>query len=420
MIKRKKTASLLLALLTAVSMTACNEVPEDVKSRAEAQKGADESVETDEQGRVKIKNLTFDCAPEPYDPDNIYIFKEDEGRGYDESSDYSELKNKLIRAGKELMGFDISPDEIEIATEKDYPVYDEEGKEIPGKKREIKDPDAYYWSEEKKQGITMYETSDLFHMSRWDNYTGKYPYSYFYRDIYYPWSYPEDKLVMNDHSEMTIKEAVEEGEELIAKAKDIGMLDDKVDIALSKISVQHSDGDGVIIVLYYTKTYKGVRFLEEGITINNFGDDRMLFTQLRIDLVGKGNVFRMNNTPSYRIEEPTEKVEIITYDEARHIVAEGLAPNMVFTVKEAHLCYAESLKGDFVVKKSGYRPMWEFVLYDPSRKRKIYSMNDILNGNKDVISDMDFPKTIALVDAVNGDLYYINPFDQVMSVTENK
>lgn len=416
--KKNKASGIILAVLTALSMTACNEVPEDVKSRAEQQKAPTASIETDEQGRVRINNLTFECCPEPYDPNNIYEFKRADGELYDEAKDYSELKSKVIRAGREILGIDISEGEIEIATEKDLPVYDEEGKEIPGKKREVRDPDANFYSEG-KGSVVLHETGDSIFMYAYSGYTGKYPDRYFYRDIYYPWSYPEDKVVMNDRSEMTIREAVDKGEEIINKIKDIGIVNSMTELTLSKISVQHSDGDGAVIELYYSKKLGGVRFLEDGCESNIRGDERISGFQFKIGLMGKDKVLSVISN-SQQTEKPTEKVRVMTYEDARQRVAEALAPNLVYTVREAHLCYAEVWKGDFVVTRSGYRPMWEFVLYDPSRRKKIFSMNDLLNGTMDNTAFSDFPKAAALVDAQNGDVYYLNPFEQVISIRKSE
>lgn len=411
----KKLSGIFLTALTAALMTACNEVPEDVKSRAEAQKSPSDSVVTDGQGREKIKNITFDCAPDPYDPDKVYLLKVDRGMEYDENKDYSGLVNKVITMGKDVFGLDLKASDVEVARDKDLPVWDlKTGKIDPDKKNIVTDPDAVYFDDlisvefhESGEGFSLYNSTGL---------TGTLYDGYFYRDIYYPWSYPEDRLVMNDSSTMTIKEAVDQGEELLNKLRNIGVFDERKEITLGKIAVKHGDGDGVIIALYYTESFDGVRFCEDGILAVNNNGARMLPSELVIEFNGSGKIFKSHSRYNFKPVEQPEKVDIMTFADAKKRLADGLAPNLTFTVRESQLVYSPIAKENGVEE---YHPMWEFVLDDPSRKRMYFSVNDNMGNNPYRSTAMDFPKKTALVDALNGDIYYIDPFQNLSEVYSN-
>ncbi|MBR6044542.1 MAG: hypothetical protein IKP47_02785 [Ruminococcus sp.] len=401
---------ILSVLAAALLLAGCNEVPEDVISRAEEQEGRiSGEVTVDSEGKEKIGSIIFDCTLDPIEADKVSLLKIREPLLYDKNKDYSGLAEKAARVGREILGADLSKEDITIAYVST----------LPPEARisdEIVDPDASYSSDECM--ISLYETGESFSLYNYKNVTGNNMLAYFWRDIYLPWNYPDDKYYMNDNSEMTIAEALTQGQEIVDKLRDIGLFDENAEFEASKIAVLHNDGDGVMFSLSYTRKLFGVPVSEDGSIINQYGSTRILGSELRIVFAGNGDPYFIENPRAYRVESETvDPGELITYEEAKKAVGTGLAKNLTYTVKEAALRYTAAVSDDNALPTE-YRPMWRFVLEDPNRKRKRYSQIDIDEGR--IHSWDDYPRVTAFVDAIDGTLYYCDALNGNISVKKTE
>lgn len=96
-------------------MTACNKVPEDVKSRTAEQN--EEIIRTyiDSEGNEKIAekigSVTFACDPDPINTSEFYILRSPTKEKYDPEKDYSSYIQKMNKAAQELFGFEVKEDE---------------------------------------------------------------------------------------------------------------------------------------------------------------------------------------------------------------------------------------------------------------------------------------------------------------------
>ena len=231
--------------------------------------------------------------------------------------------------------------------------------------------------------------------------------------MFTPYSYPDIEYDMNDGTKMTIKQALEQAEEIIKKAGELGIMDKAYSLSLKTISIHDTGESGKLIYLYYTKKAFGLGMNIDGFfqLFNADGKDRQVRqSYFGIMFAGNNDPLKIINYCSDSIEEKEKtELKIKTYDEAKKALAEGFAKNLTYTVTEAGLRYTCVFSQ--LDRQHTYRPMWTFVLDDPTEKR-----------NKDIeITDTDyFPRVTAYVDAINGDIYYSNPFNQTFSSSKAK
>lgn len=399
-----KKANLFLAILMAFTVSGCQEVPEDVKSRAEEQFGVtashtdtDSGEKTDVVGNEKIGSITFECEPGPIETDEFYILKTEIWKSDADDVDLDELKEKMKRAAKDLVDIDVNINEIdpEMAV-----VLDPETGELTDEKWFS----AFFFQNEDGAARIYAGSNDFFFAS--EKKANGNPFDYGERTVYMPDDYPDTVYDMNDGSQMTISQAIDQGDEIIKKMYANELFDKDLTFDLYRIAVHETDDDN-IIKLFYRMKRSGLYLTNDGIfAFSEFDRVSMQYSYLTIDLIGDGSPHELSTRLCDRIAEKEKVDKIISYEDAKQRLGKGLAKNLVYTVTEAELRYCCLFKQIDTVNV--YRPMWCFVLYDPADKR---------NTLPETLSWEPYPRVTAFVDAINGDLYYCNPFDQSFGKT---
>jgi len=407
-----KKAGIILAAVMALTISGCSEVPEDVRSRTEERQDGDVTrTVVDSNGNEtvieKIGNITFNCEPEPIVASEFYILKSRVGEEYDETKNYIELKDKLRKASKEFFGLELTEEQITVHGSEGEPLTDDNGKPI--------DTVEMAWAvyNDEHHNFELTDWSDSFTLWGSDKAKGMLVHKYLEREVYFPDSYPNTEYDMNDGSKMTVAKAVEQGEAIVRKCGELGLLEKNVTPVLSRIAV-HKTSEGNVINLFYRKKVCGVYLNSDGLLNFDPKSDELRYSYFDISFIGDNDVYFIRNTFS-DILEKGEKVDIMPYSEARQRVGNGLAKNMVYTVTEAGLRYTCIYKQ--LEKQQEYHPMWCFVLEDHNLEHRTYKEEQLMTDEK-VDSSQYYKRVTAFVDAVTGDLYYCDPFDGVLSVSE--
>ncbi|MBR1384876.1 MAG: hypothetical protein IJ555_13885 [Ruminococcus sp.] len=265
----------------------------------------------------------------------------------------------------------------------------------------------------------VYESSDTFDFydSR-ESVASEWPDLYIERHIYSPEVYPDSKFAMEDGSEMTVDEALAQAEKIIEKVYSNELLDRSVGLKLSRIGVHKVDDGNYVINLRYRQIREGLPVNDDGTyTFIDFDDKQMKFTYFDISFIGNDHPMFIRNMGSTAVESKEKLESIMSWEEAKKALADGLAPNMKFTVTEAGLRYC--CITDSVSEYDYLRPMWTFVLEDPTFDNKTIKKEDL--GNLEVASPFQYyQRTMGYVDAVTGDVYYLNCSTQTFAKYDNK
>lgn len=414
MLKQK----LIPVLSSLMLLTACNEAPDDVKSRAEEQNGSSGDTVAVGEGET-IRNITFSCEPDKTETDEFYILR---SQPYPIDTDlspelpkenYAEQIDRLKAASKELLGFELSDDRILV-----HGRLGEEKPETASRNGTTieyvgyNDPDYYSENPILAELYGESDTFDLYDFRGTDD--GTWPNMYLEREVYYPEEYPDTSYEMLDGSEMTIADAVSQGDEIIEKIYSLELLDSSVGLRLSKIAVHRTDAGKDVINLRYRQIRSGLPLNDDGyMTLTSLSDKQLKYTYFDISFMGSDHPMMIRNMNSSRIES-TEKVDkLMSYEDAQQRLAAGLAENMTFTVTEAGLRYCGLYSQ--TDKYDEYHPMWVFVLKDPTlEEEELLTPEDMGNLEK-VDSFQYYKRTMGFVDALNGDLYYYDPKNGTLS-----
>jgi hypothetical protein len=222
--------------------------------------------------------------------------------------------------------------------------------------------------------------------------------------------------ISDDGLSLKISEALSQADEIIKKIYSLGLFDDGVELKLEKIAIHQPDCDGKVINLRYRHIRYGLPLNDDGFfTFTSFDDDQIRYVYFDISFAGDGYPMLIrNNSSSIGSTEKVDKV--MSYSEAQKRLANGLAKNLTFTVTEAGLRY--TCFTPVTEEIEVYHPMWAFVLYDPTFEKHKYTVEDMNNGIDKANPFQYYDRTMAYVDAINGDLYYYNPTGKVLSVSK--
>ena len=397
-----------------LALSSCNEVPEDVKSRAAEQNGdtdskvqavvVDES--TGEQHTAdKIGNITFDCTPEPTEANDFYVLKSRAVKKPDANDHHTELAAKMQKCSKELMGVDTALDRITITTGKT----DESG--------QVTDlcyfPSAMY-NDDNGHTFEIFEGNDSFVFYNSERATGTVLQTYLEREVYFPDACPYTEYQMNDGSRMTIAKAREQADAIIKKCRELELLDKNVTLVLDKVAIHKTDGEGDVIDLFYRKKEFGVYLNSDGLLSYIYGEEEeaLRYSFFEISFLGDNDPLRIKNLYS-DILEKGESVGVMSFDEAKQRLVTGLAKNKVYTIKEAELRYTCICTNN--APQNTYRPMWCFILEDSNLEHRTYTPEEAVIS---IDNTQFYRRVTAFVDAVNGDIWYCDPFNRIISKQE--
>lgn len=411
-----KISTLLFAVIIAASMTSCNEVPEDVKSRAEEQQEIQrqsqqeekqnnnttpsDSLEGDAQTGLSYpkklvyksldevkkeaenftftntSNLRFECSAPKISAEKVYtLTMNDPTPKVVTDKD----KEKLIKGLDSVFGIKLALADIK-----------EVGSEM------IKDYVFARGSNDRGSGL-IYNGRSTFKLMRKTNFFIDLLSLYDIGNKYTADNYPDQSYKMLDGKEMTIFEAINVGNDCIAKLKEIGAFDDGEEDVLTHI-ITYTDESGTTISLHYRQVRYGLEVDDGGFALDTATDTtslKMRSPLLEIVFVEKGTPLTIDNYLSDGVHEKQEEVNILTLSSAVKRLSTGLAQNLNSSVYDVQLRYCCAFK-DNTEEIRTYRPMWCFTLSDPCKGK---------HGS----NFYPLPRKMAYVDALNGDIYYSDP-----------
>ena len=373
------------AAVIALAMAGCNEVPEDVKSRAEQQQQQTSSRSVGDTGDTAdpSKNsdadptgITIACKPDPINTDKFYILKTPdylEGRFDDEDA------KRLCSIMNGVFGTSFTVEDVE----KEYMGSATNGGIV---------------GENYGGNIGHTGPSFLFSLK------GDIPIPEQIKDLgaydlkrYTPDNYPKEKLVMTDGKELAIEDAIKQTDGYIRSLKEYIISKDE-ELRLCGIYIGDT-GCGAELILEYEQMHYGLPLDNGGFLafpaepdIDLKAESAMRSGSFTALYLNSERPLRLWNCTDNTFVEKQEIDKILTFEEASKKLTDTLAENMTFTVEEAALKYCCYYTADADVSSYTYRPMWTFVLKE-QHDRKGY---------------LQFlrPRIMGYVDAVNGDVYY--------------
>ena len=399
---KKRFITALMAI--SLCLVSCSNAPEDVRSRTEEQNNISPNAVIDSV-REKIGNITFDCDPDPIEAEEFYIIRSTVSEEKDPSRDYGYMKEKIAAAVSGLLDYTVDKNKCSVFGYEGEELFDNKGDPV----EYVPFLMAEYSEESGAVGVLIHDNNDSFIFESHQKTQGKtIPYTE--RQVYTSDNYPDSEYDMNDGTKMTIKQALDQADDIIKKIGDLELMDKNYSVTLKRIAIHDTGDSGKIINLFYTKTLFGLNVNCDGFE-KFFKPDKsikeMRYSYLEISFAGNNDPLRILNYASDSIlEKESAELKIKTYTEAKKALAGGLAQNMMYTVTEAGLRYACVFNQ--LDRQHSYRPMWCFVLNDPTERRnKVIEITDINY----------YPRVTAYVDAINGDIYYCNPFTEVFSIS---
>ena len=205
---------------------------------------------------------------------------------------------------------------------------------------------------------------------------------------------------------MTVAEAVSQADDIVKKVYSLKLLDEDIGLRLSKIAVNKTDAGKNVINIRFRQERAGLLLNDDGyLSADTSSALQVKFTYFDISFSGNGHLMMIRNMMSFKAEEKVKTDNIISYEEAQKRLAEGLAPNLEYTVTESGLryCCMYSQNDEY----DEFRPMWTFVLEDKTSEEAPLSSDDMGNLKK-ADPFQYYKRTMGYVDAVNGDLFYYN------------
>ena len=409
-----------LILISVLFLTACAENPYETRSEEDSTVSdtINESgyVQIPSNTNEKIGNITFACEPDPINAEDFYVMRspryylDSEIRPELPKKDYAGDIEKLKASVHELFGFDIPDDRILVhglrGTGSPVKIRNDAIIEFTGY------TDQEYYSENMILA-QLYDKNNSFDFYDFRNVTGEWPNRYLERKVYYPDNIPDTEYEMVDGSKMNISESINRADEIIKKVYELKLLDEEIALKLNKIGVHTTDIGKTVINLRYRQIIEGLPVNDDGTNLfNDIGDSMTKFTYFDISFSGNEYPMFIRNVMSTSIESKEKLNTVMNYQEAQEKLAKGLAPNLEFTVTEAGLRYCCIY--DNVSEYDELRPMWVFVLEDPTFDDEKLTMDDMENIDK-ANPFQYYPRTVGYVDAVNGDIYYLNCENKVFS-----
>ena len=393
MIHMKKAAITLI--LTALLLTSCNEVPEDVKSRteeqnsraAEAAEDRKALAESDFDPYAKVpfaevkaelngykfkahENLDFKCEPTAIDAENVYKLTMTGAFDTAASKEDAAKLDKLLKAVKN--------DSID-------------GKEIRYDGNET----AAYAGDPDIDGIPVafvYHNNTSFLLCDY-SLARKTETQYAYYTL---GNYPKEKLKMADGSELSVDEAIEQTDKYLKKLHEENLFDSGEDQKLYRVGIGTLPDGSHSIILRYQQTRYVIPVDESGLK----GIWPIRCPNFQVEFAGSGRIQEMQNFAS-STETSKDKLDaIIPLSSAEYLAADGLAEGMAFEVSDVELRYV-CYSGDPDVRNKQvptdpliFRPMWVFTVFESDKKEN--------NGQ-------EFQRKVLYVDAESGELFYSDP-----------
>ena len=323
-------------------------------------------------------NLTFNCSPEAFDAEDIYIIttRSSNSKSCDEST-----KQELKKYIDLLYGTDVDISNMEFSfgfTEQEL-----ETGEIDNRINRFNisvdlndDP-----------GGSLIASNNTFIATDYHEYEYGGDKGFKTGTLYLPKEFPDSSFKMFDGSSMTIDDAISQASEYIGKISPL--FNEDSSYRLKRVFVEDYPNKGAVFDLRFEHVFYGLPVNDAGFDLIREGERFVTAPFIEVKLLGNNYLGRINNS-HYDIIEQKEKVEkLITLKEAEKLASENIAPNITGTVSEASLEYVcVTEQGE---EKHTYRPMWCFTLdnYQP----RLDSMEL-------------FPRRMIFVDAVSGMTYY--------------
>lgn len=407
---------ILSPLVSLILLASCGNIPEGLKSQDgkdppdSAGTVSNSSIRNNITAGKRIGNLTFVCDPDPVETNDIYIFKsskylvDTELRPELPHEDYSELVSRLKDSAKELIDFELSDDKILI--------HGRRGEQAPATASRSSIVAEYMGYNDSEYYQTnpilaeLYADSGNFDLYDFRGAEGAWPHLWLERKIYLPNDYPDEKYEMIDGTEMTVAEAVSQADDIVKKVYSLKLLDEDIGLRLSKIAVNKTDAGKNVINIRFRQERAGLLLNDDGYLSSDTSSAlQVKFTYFDISFSGNGHLMMIRNIMSFKAEEKVKTDNIISYEEAQKRLAEGLAPNLEYTVTESGLRYCCMYSQND--EHDEFRPMWTFVLEDKTSEEAPLSSDDMGNLKK-ADPFQYYKRTMGYVDAVNGDLFYYN------------
>ena len=358
----------LTALLLAVMLAGCTEVPENIRSgenNPEARREGQEIL-------MDFGNLKIACEPDTGTAQSYYILTTADIAGAVSSDADAE---KLCRVMKSVYGIDTD------ASRAVKDAYGSAGEtELSGENYSL----AINSGGGFRFGVRLFDPPAGYNDSGDPSYKfTRYP----------PGSLPEDSFVMLDGSTRTASYAVTSAEDCISKLTEAGLFAEDEQLRLSGFYVSDTGGRGAQFFLTYDQMRFGLPLDSSGFaSYKTDGSDKtapaMRCGCLTFIFSGqdKPDLIRDQSDPVFGKKK--ELPGIMSFSDASRLLSEVLAENMDVTVREAQLRYCCCYIGDDTVFV--YRPMWTYLLKEQGR----FGIETLRTA------------VTAYVDAVDGTVYY--------------
>lgn len=402
----------LLLLALTIVLSSCAETNSNMNSDSNssaAEQLTESSGTEDASNPEKIGNITFACKPDKIETDEIYILTMEGGTEVLPEGMAEKLVDSLITMFNEV------PDESNIKTENTLigPVYTIEN----GQYVEIDQNEVYQTMlvrlDDPDFGGELYADSSSFLL--WNEKDLHGPFlGYYERDVYKADNIPDKEYTMLDGSTFTASEAMKQADKYIAKLQSLGLFDEKETQQLVRIGINDTH-EGIVFDFHYRQVRYGLPVNDDGMIENYPDNDHMRYPFFDIMFAGNDHPFLFRNCMSDSVESKEKVEDYMTYGEAKKRLAENLAENLEYTVTDAGLRYC-CVYTD-LDKYRSYRPMWCFTLDDPSLGHQEISPDREMNSQ--VNNMMFYPKTTAYIDAITGDIYYLNCRTHTFAKYEN-
>ena len=399
------------AAVIALAMAGCNEVPEDVKSRAEEQQEIQRQAEEEQKQRNETSQT--DSVGNTTDAKTLEFKSSDEVKKEAENFTFSDTSNLKFKcsapkiSAEKVYTLTMNDPTLKVVTDKDKEKLIKGFDSVFGIKLALADikeeglemiKDYVFAMGSNDSGVGLiYNGSSTFKFMRTTNYFADLSSLYDIGKKYTADNYPDQSYKMLDGKEMTISEAITVGNDCIAKLKEIGAFDDGEEDVLTHI-ITYTDESGTTISLHYRQVRYGLEVDDGGFALDTATDTtslKMRSPLLEVLFVEKGVPLSIDNYLSDGVHEKQEEVNILTLSSAVKRLSTGLAQNLNSSVYDVQLRYCCAFK-DNTEEIRTYRPMWCFTLSDPCKGK---------HGS----NFYPLPRKMAYVDALNGDIYYSDP-----------
>lgn len=205
-------------------------------------------------------------------------------------------------------------------------------------------------------------------------------------------NYPKDEFDMADGGKLTVDKAIEQGERIVDSLLKNGLFDKEAQAPrLERISIKPT-ANGNVITLHYNDVRYGLEIDDSGMFDAESDDPQLRNPFFFIDFAGNNKPLQIKNLYDDGMLSKEPVSEILPLSKAQEYLSRGLAPHIDAHVSETALRYVCIQQKD--IKNRVYRPMWCFLLQE-------YPDGADLKR--------PFKRRTALVDAIDGTVWYYDP-----------